>query len=320
MYVSSLCYSSGFGLGGVLHPSHQKLVDSTAKTRRELIAAGLWEDAGDGAIEIHDWDEHNAQRDAAIDARRFTERRRKQLHRDAELRATIRERDDDHCRYCAKEVDWKDRKSPLAATYDHVDPYGDNSVENVVVACNGCNSRKGQRTPEQADMPLLPARSGSTPSSPTELIRDRSGQIEDLAGSTPESSPASRGRGRARTDAPPMTSDEVTRSRTSAGTQRQPQATDDGLPFEIKILVARIMEHIGDHADNGTRHVIETYAAQLPEASLAKALESSEHTAPEDRAAYIVRCLSGEIAERDDDPEPAPPARTVGASARGSGS
>ena len=83
------------------------------------------------------------------------DRRRKELERDRDLVEAIRSRDQDRCRYCGLLVNWRDRRSPKGGTYDHVTPRGDNSLENVVVACRGCNGRKGARTPAEANMPLL---------------------------------------------------------------------------------------------------------------------------------------------------------------------
>ena len=60
-------------------------------------------------------------------------------------------RDDGACRYCGARGD---------STFDHVIPRcqgGSDEPENLVVACRGCNSRKGGRTPEQAGMVLRPA-------------------------------------------------------------------------------------------------------------------------------------------------------------------
>ena len=45
---------------------------------------------------------------------------------------------------------------------DHILPRsrgGDNSPMNVVTACVACNSRKGNRTPSEARMPLLTSQS-----------------------------------------------------------------------------------------------------------------------------------------------------------------
>jgi 5-methylcytosine-specific restriction endonuclease McrA len=43
-------------------------------------------------------------------------------------------------------------------TREHIKPQGQGGQDvwtNVVTACRGCNHRKGNRTPEQARMPLL---------------------------------------------------------------------------------------------------------------------------------------------------------------------
>lgn len=84
--------------------------------------------------------------------------RRMALHRDPELRAEIRERDGDLCRYCGVEVQWANRRGSHGGTYDHVDPYGGNEIANLVVACRGCNARKRAQTPDEAGMRLLAPR------------------------------------------------------------------------------------------------------------------------------------------------------------------
>lgn len=61
-------------------------------------------------------------------------------------------RDQSLCLYCGREF------SRTALTRDHVQPVskgGRDIWENVVSACIHCNSRKGNRTPQQASMPLL---------------------------------------------------------------------------------------------------------------------------------------------------------------------
>jgi 5-methylcytosine-specific restriction endonuclease McrA len=64
--------------------------------------------------------------------------------------ASVLDRDARRCRYCG---------SSEGLTIDHVVPVaanGDDSADNLVVACKTCNSRKGGRTPEQAGMKLMP--------------------------------------------------------------------------------------------------------------------------------------------------------------------
>ena len=58
-------------------------------------------------------------------------------------------RDNYECQYCGS------KKSPL--TMDHVKPKkqgGKDSWENLVAACQNCNRKKGNRTPDEAKMPL----------------------------------------------------------------------------------------------------------------------------------------------------------------------
>lgn len=61
-------------------------------------------------------------------------------------------RDEHTCQYCAV------RLGVAALTLDHVLPRsrgGENTWENLVACCLPCNTRKGDRTPEEARMKLL---------------------------------------------------------------------------------------------------------------------------------------------------------------------
>lgn len=124
-----------------------------------LVDVGYLEDAtvgGERGYLLHDWlDVQKSIADLA--GERAYDARKAALHRDPRLTAAVRERDDGRCRYCAVLVNWQDRRSSIGATYDHVDPNGGNTFDNVVVACRGCNAVKAGRTPEEAGMPLLPA-------------------------------------------------------------------------------------------------------------------------------------------------------------------
>lgn len=80
VWLSGICYSSGFGLQGRLERHHQRVIQTTPKVRAELIGLELWDEAADGAVVIHDWAEHNDKRDA----RRAAARERKQKQRDKE--------------------------------------------------------------------------------------------------------------------------------------------------------------------------------------------------------------------------------------------
>ncbi len=63
-------------------------------------------------------------------------------------RRNVMKRDGHTCQYCGIKSD---------LTLDHVIPRSKGGVdtwENLVTACNKCNVRKGNRTPDQANMPL----------------------------------------------------------------------------------------------------------------------------------------------------------------------
>jgi len=67
-------------------------------------------------------------------------------------RKSVVKRDQSYCQYCNKKL------SPSQITIDHVIPKsqkGSTSFTNCVVCCNACNSKKADRTPEQAGMKLL---------------------------------------------------------------------------------------------------------------------------------------------------------------------
>jgi len=67
-------------------------------------------------------------------------------------RHRILARDHYRCQYCGK------RGTAFDLTLDHIMPRsrgGRTVAENLVSACQSCNNRKGDRTPEEARMPLL---------------------------------------------------------------------------------------------------------------------------------------------------------------------
>lgn len=125
-----------------------------------LVAAGLWESVDrDGRPHhvFHDWIDYNDSRDKIM-ADRMAERMRVALMRDTKLVAAIKRRDRDRCRYCGCQVRWGNQRGPMGATYDHIKPIiagGTNTIENVVIACRGCNSRKRHLTLREAGMRLL---------------------------------------------------------------------------------------------------------------------------------------------------------------------
>lgn len=80
VYWNGVSYSSGMSTGGVLSPGQQRILGATADTTAELVAAVLWNVLPTGAVEIHNWAEHNGKRDA----RRKADRERKRAARNNE--------------------------------------------------------------------------------------------------------------------------------------------------------------------------------------------------------------------------------------------
>lgn len=67
-------------------------------------------------------------------------------------RHRILARDRNRCQYCGR------RGTTFELTLDHILPRsrgGQTVAENLVTACQACNNRKSDRTPEEARMPLL---------------------------------------------------------------------------------------------------------------------------------------------------------------------
>lgn len=120
-----------------------------------LVASGYLEETPDGYA-IHDWYDYAGKLAERREDEKAYKARKYSLYNNMRLIKAVRTRDGDFCRYCGKPVNWNDRKGADGGTYDHVDPDGESVLENIVVACRSCNSRKKNRTPEQAEMPLLP--------------------------------------------------------------------------------------------------------------------------------------------------------------------
>jgi hypothetical protein len=125
--------------------------------RKGDICDCLAEDWTDGyAYRIHAFLKRNPAR-VEVERNRAMKADRK----DARLRALVYERDGGCCRYCRSGPlptnggRSKDRRKVRA--FDHVNPEkaAEPDGTGYVVACDRCNTEKGQRLPEEADMVLL---------------------------------------------------------------------------------------------------------------------------------------------------------------------
>lgn len=86
-------------------------------------------------------------------------------------RKNVLRRDEHYCQYCGE------KKTEL--TIDHIIPKsrgGSDSWENLVAACKKCNNKKGNRTPEEANMKLI-----KVPRRPNHIIfiRQNVGKVEE---------------------------------------------------------------------------------------------------------------------------------------------
>ncbi len=150
----------------------------------KLILVGLWstEAVGYRDVRYHAMGNPSAE---VVARNRAQAARRQALTRNPALREAVRERDQDRCRYCGCAVRWPDRKGPRGGTYSHLDPFGANTFDNIVVACRGCSRQKGERTPAQAGMAVLAP--GAYPD--TTRKRSRSEPGRNLDSSPPPSLP-----------------------------------------------------------------------------------------------------------------------------------
>ncbi|MCX4468954.1 HNH endonuclease [Micromonospora sp. NBC_01655] len=122
----------------------------------ECMTGRAWVD--DYEFLIHDYLDRNPSR-SENDVHRA---KAKELKNSA-LKAAVRARDGDICRYCGRACQHSDRVSDAGLTFDHVDPEVADGMSNLVVACRGCNRRKSKRTPEAAGLVLLPAPGDAQP-------------------------------------------------------------------------------------------------------------------------------------------------------------
>lgn len=81
-WVNGIAYSSGFGTKGALTNGQIRAIGARKKDQKELLETGLWDAAADG-VQIHDWDDHNARRDA----RKETDRERKRAERERQAQS-----------------------------------------------------------------------------------------------------------------------------------------------------------------------------------------------------------------------------------------
>lgn len=118
-----------------------------------LVAVRMLDVVEDGWA-IHDYLDHNPSR-AEILADRAV---KKAAAVDPELRGIVKARDGNRCRYqaCGRLVNWADRRTVRGGVLDLVDPTRPVNLNNLVVACRGCQKRHVGVSAEHAGMALGP--------------------------------------------------------------------------------------------------------------------------------------------------------------------
>ncbi len=155
LWLHGLCWSKEHLTDGyiptamvpTLHPRAARVVG-------ELLVS-LWKPV-DGGYVIDDYQAY-AETRAQVERRQAKWADDKRRHNYRETADIVRARDGDVCGYCGHAVRFGAR-GPRGGTFDHVDPTGETTVDNLAVACRSCNSRKGRRTPTEAGMSLMEVR------------------------------------------------------------------------------------------------------------------------------------------------------------------
>jgi 5-methylcytosine-specific restriction endonuclease McrA len=123
-----------------------------------------------GAIRQQRWRENNPE----------LQKRRAGMAQNYDLIRALRRCDGSQCCYCERTLDFRAGKGPSQATVDHVIAItrgGSDGPENLVLACRECNSRKANRSPEEAQMPIRFGHvrerlAGVSPRDVTEALRE----------------------------------------------------------------------------------------------------------------------------------------------------
>lgn len=115
-----------------------------ARLMEALEAAGVWKPCEDGWELVNDANYIHLLSQDVVDNQRI---RGRDSRNDA-LTVKARLRDGDNCRYCGDPVNWRDRKSLMGATWEHVNIANQpTQLDEFVVCCFECNREPSSRGP-----------------------------------------------------------------------------------------------------------------------------------------------------------------------------
>ena len=172
-YVKGLAYSSGMSTNGRINGPTQKLVGAPPRIRAELVAAGLWDLNGDGTtIHIHDWQEHNGNREAKKQADRDRKNRLREGVSEGEwlkARRAVYARDKGVCADCnTADGRWHadhipDRETLRKQGVSLVD------IDYIETRCTSCHSR---RTATEMAQKRKRTSTGQVPDKPSDTLSE----------------------------------------------------------------------------------------------------------------------------------------------------
>lgn len=179
-------YRISMGTAMVLSPRFQQLLEQAA--RAGLLS--LVEEDGRKVIQLVADAEFLHMRTREEIA---WENERKADTSDLSLVVPVRVRDGDACRYCGKVVSFGMRRGNRAGTYDHLIPgQRARSIDELVVACRGCNSGRGDgegdRGPRYSLLPPPSEQQRYYASTTLEWFKDQGTVFTDLGLTIPKRS------------------------------------------------------------------------------------------------------------------------------------
>lgn len=198
-------YRISMGTAMVLSPRYQQLLEQAA--RAGLLS--MVEEEGRKVIQLVADPEFLHMRTREEIA---WENERKADTSDLSLVIPVRVRDGDACRYCGKVVSFGMRRGNRAGTYDHLIPgQRARSIDELVVACKGCNSGRGDgegdRGPRYSLLPPPSEQQRYYASTTIEWFKDQGTVFTDLGLTIPKRSRGAKDRkpgAQTRPDAKPL--------------------------------------------------------------------------------------------------------------------
>src|SRR5262245_5893527 len=113
LFVCGLAYCNRYLTDGYVPAGAVRRLadlDDAQGLAARLVDVGLWERV-EGGFRVHDFGDYQPSAEA-VRRERASNARRQELYRSPELTRAVQERDGNVCRYCGRQVYWRDRRGP----------------------------------------------------------------------------------------------------------------------------------------------------------------------------------------------------------------